>query len=79
MEGKTVMPWAMLRARLGMMDLDLKHLARKINRGSTYVSLRLNGHATWAIEDCLKMMKFLGIKKEQFLDFFGMEPVKIDL
>jgi hypothetical protein len=79
MNGKTVMPWVMLRARMGIMDIDQKHLARKLNRGVTYVNVRLNGHACWEIEECLKMMSFLGIKKEQFLDYFGTEPVLVEV
>lgn len=72
-----VMPWAMLRGRMCMHGIDQKHLARMLKRGPTYVSLRLNGHALWDMQDALTMMQAFGIPREQFLDFFGQEPVKL--
>lgn len=72
-----VMPWAMLRGQMCMHGIDQKHLARLLKRGPTYVSLRLNGHALWDMQDALTMMQAFGIPREQFLDFFGQEPVKL--
>lgn len=72
-----VMPWAMLRGRMCMHGIDQKHLARLLKRGPTYVSLRLNGHALWDMQDALTMMQAFGIPREQFLDFFGQDPVKL--
>ena len=75
---KEVMPADILRGRMGMFNLDQKHLARLLKRGPTYVSLRLNGHADWSMSDCYIMMKAFRIPKERFLDYFGRDPVPIE-
>lgn len=75
---KAVAPWTYLRARMGTYDCDQKHLARLLKRGSTYVSTRLNGHALWDMEDALTMMTAFQIKPEDFLKYFGRDPVLLN-
>lgn len=76
-ETNTVSPQNNLRGRMCMFDVDQTHLARLLKRGSTYVSLRLNGHALWSMEDALTMMKAFHIPRERFLDYFGTDRVQL--
>ncbi len=67
----TITPSMMLRSRMVMYGIDQKKLARMLNRGSTYVSVRMNGHEEWTIGEAIKMMGILKIKPEDFLNYFG--------
>lgn len=76
---KQVMPQNMLRGRLCMYGLGVEDLARLMERSRQYVSARLKGQKRWTKADAALIMLELKIKPENYADYFGTEPVKLEV
>lgn len=45
-----------LRSEMMKRDVDQLYLAELIGRGVTSVSLRMNGHVSWMLDECYKIL-----------------------
>ena len=69
----TVHPWINLQARMALFGIDRKQLKVMLGKCQSYISLRLNGHKLWSMEDALTMMQALKIRPDDFLCYFGRD------
>lgn len=63
-------PHAKLRGAMMAADIDSRYLARKLKRGSAYVSTRMMGHEPWTITECYEILDLLHIPHDQLAVYF---------
>lgn len=68
-------PHARLRGALIAAGIDEKELARKLLRGTAYISLRMMGKKPWQMDEAYAIMDMLRIPHDQLPDFFPMGGV----
>lgn len=56
-----------LRAERARKKVSQVTLAQAIDRGQSYVSDRLNGHADWTVEEYVAICQALGVEPDEFL------------
>lgn len=63
-------PHAKLRGALMARDIDTAYLARRLLRGTTYVSRRMMGWVPWPIDECYKILDMIGAPHSALPDYF---------
>lgn len=51
-------------------DIDSRYLARKLKRGTAYISQRMTGKAPWPIDECYVILDLLRIPHERLPEYF---------
>lgn len=63
-------PHAVLRGALIAMDIDESYLARKLCRGTCYISQRMMGRKPWPLDECYKILDMLREPYARLPEFF---------
>lgn len=63
-------PHAKLRGALIAADIDGPYLARKLQRGSAYISKRMMGREPWTIAECYDILDLLHIPHNRLAEYF---------
>lgn len=63
-------PHAKLRGAMIAADIDESYLARKLLRGTTYISQRMVGKKPWAMDEVYTIMDLLKIPYDQMAAYF---------
>ena len=63
-------PHAKLRGALVAADIDEKYLARKLLRGTVYISQRMMGKKPWAMDEAYAIMDLLRLPYDQMAVYF---------
>lgn len=63
-------PHAKLRGAMVAADIDEGYLARKLLRGTTYISHRMTGKKPWAMDEVYTIMDLLKIPYDQMAAYF---------
>jgi hypothetical protein len=63
-------PHAKLRGAMIAADIDESYLARKLLRGTTYISQRMVGKKPWAMDEVYTIMDLLQIPYDQMAVYF---------
>ena len=63
-------PHAKLRGALMEKDIDEAYLARKLQRGVTYVSQRMMGRKPWPMDEAYAIMDMLRARYAQLTVYF---------
>lgn len=61
---------AKLRAAMVEADVDGRYLARKLGRGTAYVSIRMMGHESWELDECYTILDLLRIPYDKLAEYF---------
>lgn len=59
-----------LKARMFEQDISQQYLAKRLGKGITYLSRRLNAHEPFTTEDMQAIGLVLEIPRDQWLDYF---------
>lgn len=68
--GKCEKRFSALRAELARIDCSQEEFAFEIKRSLPYISLRMNGHKPWDMDDVYRALKFLQLPPEQMAFYF---------
>lgn len=68
-------PHAKLRGALVAADIDSRYLARRLGRGSAYISQRMMGHEPWGIDECYKILDLLKLPHSMLPELFPPQGV----
>lgn len=63
-------PHAKLRGAMMARDIDQKDLARKLLRGTDYVSRCMQGKHPWTLDEAYAIMALLRLPYDQLADYF---------
>ena len=63
-------PHAKLRGALIAADIDERYLARKLLRGTSYISQRMMGKKPWPMDEAYAIMDMLRIPHDQLPIYF---------
>ena len=63
-------PHAKLRGALVAADIDEAYIARKLQRGVTYVSQRMMGRKPWPMDEAYAIMDLLRLPYDQMAVYF---------
>lgn len=69
-EGKTMKPYAKLRAKMTELDISNGDVANFLNKSPSYVSYRLNNRYSWKISDAYKVLELLNLPEESISFYF---------
>ena len=62
---------AAVRAEMGIWRLSGKELAKRIDRGATYVRERVNDNQEWALSDIESMCRLWNLTPEELINAHG--------
>ena len=61
---------AKLRGAMVAADIDGRYLARKLKRGTAYISQRMTGKAPWMLDECYTILDLLRIPHGMLAEYF---------